>query len=48
MVMFPVPIGNFPPQEVWTSVDSGETYPGMVVEQLLTSNPDGTITAETK
>jgi hypothetical protein len=50
MVMFPVPIGNFPPQEVWTSVDSGETYPmeWWWNNYVLTGNPDGTITAETK
>jgi hypothetical protein len=48
--MFPVPIGNFPPQEVWTSVDSGETYPmeWWWNNYVLTGNPDGTVTAETK
>lgn len=41
---------NFPPQEVLQSMDSGETYP---IEwwwnnYVLTGNPDGTYTANTK
>lgn len=48
--MFSIPFSNFPPQEVWTSVESGETYP---IEwwwnnYVLTGNPDGTYTANTK
>ena len=48
--MFPIPMTNFPPQEVLQSMDSGETYP---IEwwwnnYVLTGNPDGTYTANTK
>ena len=48
--MFPVPMTDFPPQEVLQSMDSGETYP---IEwwwnnYVLTGNPDGTYTATTK
>ena len=48
--MFPVPMTDFPPQEVLQSMDSGETYP---IEwwwnnYVLTGNPDGTYTATIK
>ena len=50
LIVFSIPFSNFPPQEVWTSVESGETYP---IEwwwnnYVLTGNPDGTYTANTK
>ncbi len=48
--MLPLPVTAFPPQEVWTSVDSGETYPleWWWNNYVLSRNPDGTITADTK
>jgi len=50
IIVFPIPFSNFPPQEVWTSVESGETYPmeWWWNNYVLTGNPDGTITADVK
>ena len=48
--MLPLPVTSFPPQQVWTSVDSGETYPleWWWNNYVLSRNPDGTIAADTK